>query len=280
MNKCSNCGTEFEGGFCPECGTKTATPSFCPQCGAPMKDGTSFCSKCGYNPATGAPSQAAAQAQAPVTATGKSEFTGGVFALFGHRFVLALVSSISGFIAYPFIYCWYKKWICEHTYIDGKQLRFDGDGGQLIGKYIVWGLLSIITLGIYWIIKGAVNISKWEAEHTHFADGSGNPAGSTFTGTWLGLFGHRFVAGFVTLITLSFGAYWAYCYLQRWQLSHTYYDGTQLGYDGKAIQLFGSIVKWGLLTLITLGIYSFWLSLKVLKWDTSHIRIASNIQAA
>ena len=281
MNKCSNCGKDFEGRFCPECGTKVDAPTFCKKCGTPMKEGASFCTKCGYNPTTGEQPAAAQQAaqpqqQAPV-ATGRSEFTGGVFALFGHRFVLGLLTGITGFIAYPFIYCWYKKWLCSHTYIDGKQLSFDGSGGELIGKYIVWGLLSAITIGIYWLVKGAVNIAKWDAEHTHFADGSGDPAGSTFTGTWLGLFGHRFLAGFVTAITFSFGAYWAYCYMQRWQLSHTYVNGTQLGYDGKAIQLFGNIVKWTLLTIITLGIYSFWLNLKALKWDTSHTRFAANI---
>lgn len=278
MNKCANCGTEFEGGFCPECGTKAATPSFCPQCGTPMKEGASFCSKCGYNPATGTPS-AAAQAQAQpqaqaAPAVGKSEFTGGVFANFGHQFVLGFVTMITLGIAFPFIYCWYKKWMCSHTYINGKQLSFDGNGGQLIVKFIIWGLLSIITIGIYWIIKGAINIAAWEAEHTHFADGSGDPEGSKFTGKWYQLFGREVLIGFITVITLSFGTYWAICYLQRWYKSNTYVNGQQLAYDGKAIGLLGSIIKWVLLTIITCGIYSFWLNVKVIKWHTSHIVFA------
>ena len=32
--KCVNCGTEYEGKFCPECGAKVAAGAkFCPECG-------------------------------------------------------------------------------------------------------------------------------------------------------------------------------------------------------------------------------------------------------
>ena len=55
MNKCSNCGNEFEGKFCPKCGTEfvASAPSFCKMCGTQLKEGAKFCHKCGYNAATG-----------------------------------------------------------------------------------------------------------------------------------------------------------------------------------------------------------------------------------
>lgn len=48
MNKCTKCGTEFEGNFCPECGQR-AEGQACPKCGALREDGAKFCKECGYS---------------------------------------------------------------------------------------------------------------------------------------------------------------------------------------------------------------------------------------
>lgn len=47
MYICTQCGAEFEGNFCPECGTKRENISLCPRCFAEIKDGVKFCSVCG-----------------------------------------------------------------------------------------------------------------------------------------------------------------------------------------------------------------------------------------
>ncbi len=47
MNKCSKCGAEFEGNFCPECGTPSQAPKVCPKCGAQLKENVKFCPNCG-----------------------------------------------------------------------------------------------------------------------------------------------------------------------------------------------------------------------------------------
>lgn len=46
MNRCENCGTEFEGKFCPECGARWGSAS-CHSCGAEVKAETKFCPECG-----------------------------------------------------------------------------------------------------------------------------------------------------------------------------------------------------------------------------------------
>lgn len=51
---CSNCGNEFEGKFCPECGTPASQTIICPTCGAQITG--KFCSECG-TPAPDASSQ-------------------------------------------------------------------------------------------------------------------------------------------------------------------------------------------------------------------------------
>lgn len=48
MPKCKNCGTEFEGKFCPQCGTEYGKNKVCPKCGGECADGAKFCPLCGY----------------------------------------------------------------------------------------------------------------------------------------------------------------------------------------------------------------------------------------
>lgn len=47
MNKCANCGHEFEGKFCPECGAKFVDKDACPKCGAVSDGKAAFCGECG-----------------------------------------------------------------------------------------------------------------------------------------------------------------------------------------------------------------------------------------
>lgn len=49
MHKCLNCGAEFEGNFCPECGTKRQEDKVCPKCGKTLRPYARFCSGCGYS---------------------------------------------------------------------------------------------------------------------------------------------------------------------------------------------------------------------------------------
>ncbi len=79
-----------------------------------------------------------------------------------------LVNICTLYIMKPFTYCWKHKWYTSHCIYDGMRASFDGNGAQLIGKYIIWWLLSIVTVGIYAIWLG-LNLYKWKTAHTHFA---------------------------------------------------------------------------------------------------------------
>ncbi|MCM1195359.1 MAG: zinc ribbon domain-containing protein [Firmicutes bacterium] len=48
MNKCFKCGNEFEGAFCPQCGTKYVKEKVCPDCHATVDGNVKFCNYCGY----------------------------------------------------------------------------------------------------------------------------------------------------------------------------------------------------------------------------------------
>lgn len=246
---CGRCGKEGDGAFCQNCGAPLAAEA-----------------QAGGQPPAVPPAAVPAEALPR-----ESRFTGGAFANFFIGLLTALVSVLTLSLAYPAMQCWHIRWKVKHTYYDGRRLAFDGKAGQLFGKYIIWVLLSVVTLGIYALLAMPVNLARWRAEHTHILGEEGKV--SRFTGSVWGLFGVNFVCGFVTLITLSFGMYWAHCYKERWFARHTEIDGAGMRFEGTGLQYFGKCICWVLLTVITLGIYSFWLLVKIEKWTVRHTHI-------
>lgn len=205
-----------------------------------------------------------------------SYFTGGAFANFFIDRLSGFVSLITLGIAYPAMACWKLRWKAKHTFIKGRQLRFDGKALQFLGKFLLWLLLSVITLGLYYIFCMKVGVIKWQTKHTHFADTEiteEDKNGSVFNGHSIQLLGVNMLARFVTLITLSFGSYWAHCYKERWFCKHKKIDGVPLRFDGKGIEYFGKRFVWILLTGLTLGIYGFWLKVKSEQWTVKHTKI-------
>ena len=98
----------------------------------------------------------------------ESKFTGRLIGLIGIGILQAILIAITLGLGTPWAVCIKEKWMAEHTIIDGKQVTFDGNGGQLFGHYIKWFLLTIITLGIYsfWL---SIKMKQWVTLHTHHA---------------------------------------------------------------------------------------------------------------
>ena len=96
----------------------------------------------------------------------KSKFTGGLLGLIGITLLEAVICGLTLGIAFPWAVCIRERWYAKHTFIDGKQLVFDGTGAQLFGNYIKWFLLTIVTLGIYsfWL---SIKMQQWVTKHTH-----------------------------------------------------------------------------------------------------------------
>ena len=74
------------------------------------------------------------------------------------------------FIIKPVADMWIYKWEVRHTVYDGRRLYFDGNVIQLFGKYMLWWLLSMVTLGVYSFFA-ANRLLKWRVKHTHLRDG-------------------------------------------------------------------------------------------------------------
>ncbi len=99
----------------------------------------------------------------------ESKFTGGLLGLIGISILSAILTCITLGLGTPWAICLKEAWMAKHTVIDGRQLKFDGTGGQLFGKFIVWFLLTIITFGIYgfWL---SIKMKQWVVSHTHHAE--------------------------------------------------------------------------------------------------------------
>ena len=98
----------------------------------------------------------------------ESKFTGSFWGYVGRSLLTILLSVITCGIALPWCMCMIYKWQRSHTYVDGYQLEFDGNGFQLWGRIILWSFLSIITSGISAFYLPIAS-EKWVAKHTHFA---------------------------------------------------------------------------------------------------------------
>jgi len=94
----------------------------------------------------------------------ESKFSGGVLPIFLFCIWGPILLVISLGLAAPFIECTVLRWICNNSVIGGKKYAFKGTAGGLFGRYIVWYLLSIVTLGIYsfWATR---NLIRWVVEN-------------------------------------------------------------------------------------------------------------------
>lgn len=101
---------------------------------------------------------------APMTDWRSSRFEGSTAAHFGMTLVIGLLSALTLGFAVPALKCWYLRWKYRNTVIGGYRLKFNGTGGQLFGKWILWSLLCIVTVGIYTIWM-PVKLLEWETKH-------------------------------------------------------------------------------------------------------------------
>ena len=81
-----------------------------------------------------------------------------------------LFTVITLWLLKPLAICWKNRFIQKRLIIDGRKMYFDGNGVQILGKWIVWTLLTLITLGIYALFRN-LRILRWVSKHTHLRNG-------------------------------------------------------------------------------------------------------------
>ncbi|MDR0909288.1 MAG: DUF898 domain-containing protein [Spirochaetaceae bacterium] len=93
-----------------------------------------------------------------------AQFSGGVLPIFLFCIWAPILFSITIGLASPFILCTAIRWICTNSIIAGKSYKFNGTASGLFGRWILWYLLSIITIGIYsfWSTRNQI---RWVVEN-------------------------------------------------------------------------------------------------------------------
>lgn len=99
--------------------------------------------------------------------TKESKFEGKVIKLFFMKLGANLLALLTLGILLPAKICVVHRWRVNGQNINGLRMKFNGNAVQLLGKYILWWLLSIVTLGIYALFI-PVRIEKWITKHSHF----------------------------------------------------------------------------------------------------------------
>lgn len=96
------------------------------------------------------------------------EFDGGAFTYVGTLILGQLVTICTFGLAYPFALVLVERWRAKHTILLGKRLRFTGSAAGLFGRWVLWLVLILITVGIYafWVVP---RITRWKVENTRFA---------------------------------------------------------------------------------------------------------------
>ena len=93
-----------------------------------------------------------------------SYFDGGVGSFIGFTFLTMLVRIIP-LVGFAWADIIWLKWETNHSVIDSRRLKFEGSVGGLFGKYLLWGLLTIVTFSIFGLFV-PVKYMRWVAART------------------------------------------------------------------------------------------------------------------
>ncbi len=201
----------------------------------------------------------------------KSEFTGNFFLYIMYVYLCKVLNTVTLGFLYPFIVVKKESYFCKHTKLDGKQLYFTGTAKEIYSKWIKWLLLSFATVGIYYILV-SLKIKKWVADHTHVEGGFEELEGDYDTELV-----QRFIFTIVNALAKAVSGLTLYTFLdvirERFDVTHTTYDGMDMYFDGNGKKFFLLSLKWLALIVCTLGLYIFFLPVNIEKYRVKHTHL-------
>lgn len=201
----------------------------------------------------------------------------------GGLFVRILVGTILTFITLGIYGAWFYvnliKYVAKTTRIGHPNggdwtFSFEGTGLQFLGKMIIGGLLTLLTLGIYfpWFI---IDLADWVAENTTVMAPDGSRREVKFNGRGGEAFMVFFVSGLLTYLTLGLYGPWMISRASRFWAEHTTIldRGEQVGtfeFNGNGEDFFVKFIVGVVLTIVTLGIYAPWFQVTLWKFIAQH----------
>ena len=201
-----------------------------------------------------------------------SYFDGRILDYIGWRILAYLVTCVTFGIAAPWGKCMLYRYQFSHTVYNGKRLKFEGNGGDLFVKRLIWTFLTCITLGIYgwWVPAKKAN---WVISNLHFEDEEFVEGESFFEEKGIKLFWLNVLWRFLNIISVGLLIPFTMCMKLRYINRYAVINKKKLVFTGQGINLLGRYILWGFLTCITLGIYGWWVPVNMFKWEASYIHI-------
>jgi uncharacterized membrane protein YjgN (DUF898 family) len=178
------------------------------------------------------------------------------------------------------------------TVIKRPLITFYGDGGTYFGILFLNGLLTVLTLGLYYPWAKAKKLqylySSTEMDGSRFAwNGTGNEMFKGFlkaVGLFLVVIIAVNVLAYFKLPIVGFLIYLAFLLTvvplaihgaNRYHWSRTSWRGIRFGYRGVRNDFVKLFIKEMLLTIVTLGIYGSWAAIKIRNYILGNLRFGS-----
>ncbi len=152
----------------------------------------------------------------------------------------------------------------------GIRFSFRGERKQAIKIYLKGGILTLLTLGLYWPYFRMQAETFWR-ENSYF----GNLQGE-FTGEGKEIFGKYVLAVFLTIIT--FGIYWIWfsAFMSRYNWANTKFGGASFRFTATGGELFALNLVNVLLVIVTVGLAYPWVVVRNQKFFTEHLTLEGN----
>ena len=205
-------------------------------------------------------------------AKGNCEFNGSGGQYFGTIFIhLYLLGTITFGIYTAWAWVRLLRLKASHTVMNGKEVSFQGSGGQLFGIVVVQGILTLVTFGIYgpWAF---CKYFDWRARNTIVG---GKP--SHFTGSGGSLFIFSLIHLFI-LPMITFGLYyfWGIYRFTAWKEELTRYGGEETSFGAGFWEFIKiSLVTW-ILNTITLNLFAPWSWCMFCRWQIEGLAVGDD----
>ncbi len=202
-------------------------------------------------------------------AKGNCEFKGSGGQYFSTVFIHLYILGTITFGIYS-AWAWVRilKLKASHTLINGKEVTFQGTGGQLFGIFVVQGLLTLVTFGLYgpWAF---CKYFDWRARNTIVG---GKP--SQFNGSGGSLFLFYLIHLFLLpMITLGLYYFWGIYRFYAWKEEHTKYGGEKTSFGaGFGTFLKISIIAW-ILNTVTFNLFAPWAYCMFSRWQVEGLAV-------
>jgi len=93
--------------------------------------------------------------------TGEWKIQTANYGLFFTKVIAFLLTAVTLGFGLPWAKCMVMNKWANNVRIDGRRIKFTGTAGQLVGVWIKVFLLSVVTIGLYYIFAGYKAINKY-----------------------------------------------------------------------------------------------------------------------